>query len=158
MAFYDTKKIFDQTNDGLQIIQWLYEDADCNNLNKKFKARGNEKTASAKLSLYDGIYWVTDFGGFKTAPKGNGLKDWMDYMFDHTTLLEKDDPYLEIFQQLEQFGLLHLRVMDKMGAESFAKFVFDKFNEVLSKTDASRCQVIKVECFENQKNSAIYQK
>ena len=63
MAFYDTKKIFDQTNDGLQIIQWLYEDADCNNLNKKFKARGNEKTASAKLSLYDGIYWVTDFGG-----------------------------------------------------------------------------------------------
>lgn len=63
MAFYDTKKIFEQTNDGLNIIQWLYEDADGNNLNKKFKARGNEKTASAKLSLYDGIYWVTDFGG-----------------------------------------------------------------------------------------------
>ena len=37
-----------------------------------------------------------------------------------------------------------------------AKLVYDKFNDVLSKTDASRCKVVKVECNENKKNSAIY--
>jgi hypothetical protein len=44
-----------------------------------------------------------------------------------------------------------------MGAESNAKLVYDHFNEVLSKTDAGRCKVIKVECFENDKNSSIYE-
>jgi hypothetical protein len=34
---------------------------------------------------------------------------------------------------------------------------FDKFNEVLAKTDAGRCQCIKVECFENDNNSSIYE-
>jgi 6-pyruvoyltetrahydropterin/6-carboxytetrahydropterin synthase len=92
----------------------------------------------------------------KSQPAGNGLKDWMNYMFDHTTLIEKDDPHLDIFQQFEQMDALHLRVIDKMGAESLAKLVYDKFNDVLSKTDGGRCRVIKVECFENDKNSGIY--
>jgi len=44
-----------------------------------------------------------------------------------------------------------------MGAESLAKLVFDKFNNVLSKTQSGRCRVTKVECFENEKNSAIWE-
>jgi len=100
--------------------------------------------------------WIVDFGGFKEAPRGNGLKAWMDLLFDHTTLIEKDDPFLDLFQQMEQMGLLHLRVMDKMGCESLAKLVYDKFNDVLSKTDAGRCKVVQVECSEHSKNSAIY--
>ena len=91
--------------------------------------------------------WIVDFGGYKAKPVGTGLREWLDYMFDHTTLIEKDDPYLDLFQQMEQMNLLHLRVMDTMGAESMAKLVFDKFNDVLSKTDAGRCKVLKVECF-----------
>ena len=47
--------------------------------------------------------------------------------------------------------------MDKIGCENLAKLVYDKFNDVLSKTDAGRCKVIKVECFEHEKNSAIFQ-
>ena len=31
------------------------------------------------------------------------------------------------------------------------------FNDKLSKTDGGRCKVIKVECFENDKNSSIYE-
>ena len=53
-------------------------------------------------------------------------------------------------------GLAKVHFLEKMGAESCAKMVFDKFNEVLSKTDAGRCKVVKVECFENDKNSSIY--
>jgi 6-pyruvoyltetrahydropterin/6-carboxytetrahydropterin synthase len=101
--------------------------------------------------------WIVDFGGFKSAPVGNGLKDWLNHMFDHTTIIEKDDEFLDVFQQLEMMGICKLIVMEKMGAESIAKLVFDKFNDVLSKTDAGRCKVVRVECFENDKNSAIYE-
>lgn len=103
----------------------------------------------------DDMNWVVDFGGFKEHPRGNGLKAWMDDMFDHTLLIEKDDPYLDFFQSAAMEGLCKLKVMDKMGAEYLARLVFDKFNEVLSKTDGARCKVVFVECFENDKNSAI---
>tara|TARA_R110001632_G_scaffold9350_14_gene35901 strand:+ start:1319 stop:1774 length:456 start_codon:yes stop_codon:yes gene_type:complete len=105
----------------------------------------------------DDMSWVVDFGCFKSAPVGNGLKDWMEDNFDHTLLIEKDDPYLDFFQGAAMEGLCKLKVMDKMGCESLAKLVYDKFNDTLSKTDGARCRVIKVECFENEKNSAIYE-
>ena len=105
----------------------------------------------------DDMNWIVDFGGFKSKPSGNGLKDWLTYMFDHTLLIERDDPYLELFEQLSIERLCDLRILDIMGAEGIAKLVFDKFNEVLSKTDAGRCRVESVEIFENKKNSGIYE-
>lgn len=104
----------------------------------------------------DDMNWIVDYGGFKSPPQGNGLKDWMNHMWDHTLLIEKDDPYVELFQDLEREGLCKLHVMDKMGAESCAKLVYDKFNDRLSKTDGGRCKVLQVECFENDNNSSIY--
>jgi 6-pyruvoyltetrahydropterin/6-carboxytetrahydropterin synthase len=101
--------------------------------------------------------WIVDYSGFKDKPVGNGLKSWMDHMWDHTLLIQKDDPYADVFEQLGQMGLAKVHLLDKMGAESNAKLVYDHFNEVLSKTDAGRCKVIKVECFENDKNSSIYE-
>jgi|SRR5690554_77008 len=106
----------------------------------------------------DDMNWVVDYGGFKDAPQGNGLKSWMNDMFDHTTLIEKDDPQLETFTALEELGLCKLKIMDKMGAESLAKLVYDHFNHRLSLTDAGRCRVVQVECFENDVNSSIYTK
>ena len=85
------------------------------------------------------------------------LLDGLDSHNYPITLIEKDDPYLDIFQQLEQMKICKLIVMDKMGAESVAKYVFDKFNERLSKTNGGRCKIIKVEIFENTKNSGIYE-
>lgn len=153
---YQSTKVFE--NYSVALKQHKAQHSHCHLLHGyafKFKVwfESNESDLEKQL---DDMNWIVDFGGFKTAPQGNGLKDWLDYMFDHTTLIEKDDPHLEIFQQLEQMNILHLRVMDKMGAESLAKLVFDKFNDVLSKTDGARCKVVKVECFENDKNSAIF--
>jgi 6-pyruvoyltetrahydropterin/6-carboxytetrahydropterin synthase len=80
----------------------------------------------------------------------------MNDMWDHTTLIQADDPYRDIFEQMGQMGLCKVHFLEKMGAESCAKIVYDHFNDVLSKTDAGRCRVVKVECFENDKNSSIY--
>jgi len=100
----------------------------------------------------DEMNWIVDFGLFSR----NGLKDWLNDMFDHTTLIEQDDPQLESFKWLEELGLCRLKVMEKMGAESMAKLVFDKFNDVFSKTEGGRVTVSRVEFFENDNNSAIY--
>jgi 6-pyruvoyltetrahydropterin/6-carboxytetrahydropterin synthase len=157
MGRYISTKTFD--NYSVAIRQWRAQHSHCQLLHGYgiyFKV-WFASTEPLEENQLDDMNWIVDFGGFKEAPRGNGLKEWMDYMFDHTTLIEKDDPYLDIFQSMEQMNLLHLRVMDKMGCENLAKLVFDKFNDVLSKTDAGRCKVIKVECFEHGKNSAIYQ-
>ena len=47
--------------------------------------------------------WVWDFGGMKRAKTkidGKSPKEWMDYMFDHTVIVAKDDPHLEGFKTM----------------------------------------------------------
>ena len=157
MGRYISTKLFE--NYSVALRQWRASHSHCELLHGyalKFKVwfASNEPIEENQL---DDMNWIVDYGGFKAPPKGNGLKDWMNYMWDHTLLIEKDDPYLDFFESAAMEGLCALRVMDKMGAESCAKLVFDKFNEVLAKTDAGRCKCIKVECFENDNNSSIYE-
>ncbi len=47
--------------------------------------------------------------------------------------------------------------MEAMGAESCAKLVFDHFNERMALTGGGRVKVTKVECWEADKNSSIYE-
>ena len=164
---YISTKIFD--NYSVAIRQWKAQHSHCQLLHGyalEFKVWFASTTLVEEETVVDGkrvhsqlddMNWIVDFGGFKDAPKGNGLKSWMDDMFDHTMLIEKDDPYADVLKGMEQLGIAKVHLMDRMGAESLAKLVFDKFNEVLSKTDGGRCRVVKVECNENKKNSAIYQ-
>lgn len=157
MGKFTSTKLFD--NYSVAIRQWKAQHSHCQLLHGyalKFKVwfASNEPDIDKQL---DEMNWIVDYGGFKTKPVGNGLKDWMDNMWDHTTLIQRDDPYADIFEQLGQMGLAKVHFLEKMGAESCAKIVFDHFNDVLSKTDAGRCKVIKVECFENDKNSSIFE-
>jgi 6-pyruvoyltetrahydropterin/6-carboxytetrahydropterin synthase len=103
--------------------------------------------------------WVWDFGGMKRA-KGtiDGIqpKAWMDHMFDHTTIIAKDDPELEMFQELYQREVIQLRVLPSVGAEQFAKYVFEKLNQFIHEETNGRVKVRKVEFKEHSKNSAIY--
>ena len=157
MAQYLSTKTFD--NYSVAIRQWKAQHSHCQLLHGyalKFKVwfASNEPDVNKQL---DDMNWIVDYSGFKDKPVGNGLKSWMDHMWDHTLLIQKDDPYADVFEQLGQMGLAKVHLLDKMGAESNAKLVYDYFNEVLAKTDAGRCKVIKVECFENDKNSSIYE-
>jgi 6-pyruvoyltetrahydropterin/6-carboxytetrahydropterin synthase len=103
--------------------------------------------------------WVWDFGGMKRAKgtiDGMNPKTWMDHMFDHTVIMAKDDPYLELFEDMDKNKLIQLRVIPATGAEQFAKYIYDKVNEFVLEETNNRVRVTQVEFKEHNKNSAIY--
>ena len=103
--------------------------------------------------------WVWDFGGMKRAKgtiDGMNPKAWMDHMFDHTTIIAENDPELEMFQELYQREVIQLRILPSVGAEQFAKYVFEKINQFIHEETNGRVKVRKVEFREHNKNSAIY--
>ncbi len=104
--------------------------------------------------------WVWDFGGMKRAKgtiDGKNPKAWMDYMFDHTTIVAEDDPGLGGFKTMDQLGIIQLRIIPAVGAEQFAKFIFEKLNAFVQEETNGRVKVARVEFMEHSKNTAIYE-
>lgn len=95
--------------------------------------------------------WVVDFGGLK------GLKKILENQFDHTTCISRTDPKLEQFKRLRDEGVCDLRVMDGVGIEKFAEYCHEIANEFVHEFTSGRCSCVKVEVFEHEKNSAIYE-
>jgi len=101
--------------------------------------------------------WCMDFGGLKE------LKSWLEYMFDHTTLVAKDDVALPRLQELHNSGILSIRVVEGVGCEMFAKMIYDRTVHHLSTLDLHRqllnptVRIKSVEVFEHGANSAIYE-
>ena len=101
----------------------------------------------------DKLNWVCDFGSFKR----NGIKEHMNFMFDHTTIVASDDPQIAVFKSLASRGLIQLRILDHVGCEKFAEYVFNYINKIVSKETEGRVTVLKVESFEGgTDNSAVY--
>lgn len=160
MKKYQSTKIFD--NYSVAIRQWKAAHSHCQLLHGyalEFQCTFESIEEDVDKQL-DEMNWIMDYGGFKDTDAeptpGNGLKKWMNEMWDHTTLIEKDDPHLESFKFLEEMNVLKLIVMDKIGAESAAKVVFDKMNERMKVTGGGRVKCVKVECWEAKRNSSIY--
>jgi 6-pyruvoyltetrahydropterin/6-carboxytetrahydropterin synthase len=104
--------------------------------------------------------WVWDFGGMKRANgtiDGKNPKAWMDYMFDHTVIISEDDPYLELFKDMDSNELIQLRVIPATGAEQFAKYIYNKLNTFMQEETDGRVKVARVEFMEHNKNTAIYE-
>ena len=103
--------------------------------------------------------WVWDFGGMKRAKtqiEGRSPKAWMDYMFDHTMIIAEDDPMIGAFHQMDAGGVAQVRVIPATGAESFAKYIFDKLNPFVLEETSNRVRVTKVKFMEHGKNAAYY--
>jgi len=104
--------------------------------------------------------WVWDFGGMKRA-KGTidnmNPKEWMEYMFDHTLIVAEDDPGISGFKTMDKLGIAQVRVLPAVGAEQFAKYIFEKLNTFVQEETSGRVKVVRVEFMENSKNTAIYE-
>lgn len=91
-----------------------------------------------------------EFGGLKN------VKAWLTEVFDHTCLINADDPELELFKQMDESGLIQLRVLPNVSMEASAKFVAEHVQEMLNEQEGGRVSIYAVECRENHKNSAWY--
>ena len=96
--------------------------------------------------------WVVDFGCFKR----NGVKDWFKWMFDHTTVVAKDDPELSRFKEMDEQGLIQLRILEDVGCEKFAHLVYEFLDKKIKEETNGRVKVHKVQCWEHGENMAEY--
>ena len=109
----------------------------------------------------DNKNWVVDFGAFKRSKvmiEGKNPKDYFDWLLDHTTIVAEDDPYLDKFKELNELGVIQLRVLPQVGCERFAEFIFNKIDEWVRMETFNRVRVVKVEVYEHEKNSASYER
>ena len=152
MGKHQSSKVFD----GFSTVfrQWKAQDTHC----RFFHGYGISFKVYFEGKL-DDRNWVWDFGGMKRAKTkidGMSPKAWMDYMFDHTTILAEDDPYIEVVKKLQDKGLIQLRIIKATGAEKFAEYVFNKINDFVHEETEGRVRVTKVKFMEHGKNAAYY--
>jgi 6-pyruvoyltetrahydropterin/6-carboxytetrahydropterin synthase len=153
MSKFQSTKLFD----GFSCVfrQWKAEDTHCKYLHGYalsfriwFEGELDERN------------WVWDFGGMKRAKSridGLSPKAWMESMFDHTTIIADNDPHLYQFQKMNTDGIIQLRILPAVGAEQFAKYIFGKINTFVLAETKNRVKVVKVEVYENERNSASYE-
>lgn len=97
----------------------------------------------------DNRNWVMDFGGLK------GVKGWLEKMYDHKTLVARDDPYLTLLRSAHQVGVIDMREVDNTGCEAMSKEIFLYVHRWLHRIDASdRVWLERVQVWEREANSA----
>jgi 6-pyruvoyltetrahydropterin/6-carboxytetrahydropterin synthase len=98
----------------------------------------------------DDCGFVVDFSSLKP------LKAWLEHMFDHTTLINADDPELATFQDLHERGIIDLRVVEHCGMEGGAELVWRKADALVREQTGGRAWCVAVEARENEKNAVMY--
>ena len=114
MSKYQSTKLFDGFSCCFR--QWKAETTHCRFLH----GYGVSFRVTFEGDL-DDRNWVWDFGGMKRAKTlidGMQPKAWMDYMFDHTVIVAKDDPKLSGFQNMEIMDVIQLRTVEATGEKS----------------------------------------
>lgn len=96
--------------------------------------------------------WVVDFGGLKD------LKKQLEGIFDHKTVVWSKDPEIDTFRMLESKGIIELVELDNgVGIERFAELCYKLADVYVKSITDGRCWCDKVEVWEHEQNSAIYQ-
>lgn len=97
--------------------------------------------------------WIVPFGEL------NDVKRFLEYYFDHVTVLAADDPRLDqITDQLtEPGGLLGtLRVLPSgVSMEMSSLFIWEHVNHYIYKVTDGRCYVERVRVYEHNRNDAM---
>jgi len=99
----------------------------------------------------DDFGFVVDFSGLKS------LESKIRDQYDHTFLVNADDPLLDEWKKLEEKGALLLRVMDNVGMESSAELAWKWANSLLFSRDKGRTCCWRAEARENEINAAAFE-
>ena len=96
--------------------------------------------------------WIYDFGGCKE------IKNILEKQYDHTTVVAADDPELDTFKLMSEKGMIDLRIAEKgVGIERTAEWVYENANKFVTEQTNNRVRIVKVEVWEHEGNSAIYE-
>ena len=95
--------------------------------------------------------FVVDFSSL------GALRERLQRQFDHTFLVNADDPLLSTWQALHDQEALDLRVMENVGMEASARLVWEWANGLLRQRDGGRSCCFRVEARENEANAACFE-
>ena len=101
----------------------------------------------------DGNGFVVDVGKLKP------IKDRLVSLFDHTLLINGDDPLLGRFRGMDEEGLIALVIVPNCGMDGLSKMGArdaQQILEVLTEKDGRKVFVHEVVCWEDGKNRASY--
>lgn len=99
----------------------------------------------------DEFGFVVDFSGLRP------LEERLREQFDHTFLVNFDDPLLPQWEELNKKGAIDLRIMQNVGMESSSKLVWEWANTLLFERDEGRSCCWRVEARENFSNAARFE-
>ena len=94
--------------------------------------------------------WVVDFGGL------GEVKKFLEHNFDHTFLSASDDPQLATWRELDQKGIIQLRILPNPSMEGTAEWVYQTVDKMVRELTKGRAWVTLVTVSENEKNSASF--
>ena len=96
--------------------------------------------------------FVVDFSDLKP------LEKRLRGHFDHTFLINHDDPLLKYWKKLHDLEAIDLRIMENVGMEFSSKLIWSWANEYLKLKDKGRTCCWKTESKENKSNKAFFEK
>lgn len=99
----------------------------------------------------DSFGFVVDFSSLKS------LEKKLRAQFDHTFLINYDDPLLAQWEALHKEGAIDLRIMKNVGMEGTAELIWEWSNELLLDRDSGRTCCWKAQASENKSNAASYE-
>lgn len=102
-----------------------------------------------ETTTLDDHNWVYDFGNL------DWIKDLLVKQFDHTTVIAADDPELNTFKELEQKGLIQLRILPHVSCEMLAVWVLEQTAPVVQQQTQNRVKIKSVEVSEHGANRAV---
>ncbi len=89
MRYIDQDKIYELTDQGRAIFTHYHSEQDIRNPNHYVKAREEEKSASARISWYQGYWRITDFGNQSELNSARGIEyvKWREKLTHYDALL-----------------------------------------------------------------------
>ena len=98
--------------------------------------------------------WIVPFGGLKP------VKEFLEYYFDHVTVLPADDPRINSLRTSEAYqynGLLgNLRILPSgVSMEMSSLFIWEHVNAYIYYITNGRCYVERVRVYEHERNDAM---
>lgn len=106
--------------------------------------------------MLDSNGFVVDVGKLKP------VKEMLTKLFDHTLLINEDDPLKNRFLKMHRDGLADVRIVPNCGMEGLAACVYRCVGDVLlgsykEEVDVRGLRVLSVVCWEDFKNAARYE-